>query len=256
MTPPAAAGGDTTGYCNFDCTFPGWLTYGDSLQADNGSFGIPSTVCAYFGCNGALFNYSGTNPNPAPHNAITVDGQASGGSDCVSMYGRYSSNTDSSNFGLGIPGWANQGPLSFYNGHRYVNLVTVQCGANDYVHGNTAAQAYTGITNLVAAAKATGYTVIVATMVDSCHVAQQPGAEDSFRSPLNASIRNGAVANGYAVVDYAANANIGADGAALGPTYFQTPEPGCATGGVHPNAAGIAIEATLMEAAMAAISFP
>lgn len=126
---------------------------------------------------------------------------------------------------------------------------------NDYVQGNTAAQAFTGITNFVTAAKATGYTVFVATVTDSCLISAG-GAETTFRAALNTSIRNGAAGQGYTVVDYAANANIGADGASFNLTYFQ-PDISCGnTGGIHLTATGVAIQAGIMESAMIAAGVP
>jgi hypothetical protein len=133
----------------------------------------------------------------------------------------------------------------------------LQCGVNGYVHGHTAAQEFTGITNFVTNAKATGYTVFVATVQDSCHIFDG-GAEASFRAALNTSIRNGAAGQGYTVVDYAANANLGADGASTNLTYFQV-EPTCGNGsneGIHFTAAGVAIQASIMEAAMTAAGLP
>lgn len=176
-----------------------------------------------------------------------MDSQALGGTGCVEAYTNWLANTD-----LNPPGIA---AFTFYNSDRKSNLMTIQCGVNDYIHGNTAATSYTALTNLVAAAKAKGYTVIVATLTDSCHISQG-GGEASFRGALNTSITGGAVANGYTVADYAADPFIGCDGCSLSSTYFQTPEGGCTTGGVHLTAAGVAKQATIMEAAMAGISFP
>lgn len=234
--------------CLFDCTFPGWVTQGDSLQTETGlgTSGFIPTVCQHYGCNGASYVFPGQTP-------ITADAQAVGGTSCPQAYTSFTGGADLNPPSSGY--WPSQAALSFYNPRRKANLLTIECGVNDYVQGNTAAQAYTGITNLVSAAKAAGYEVIVATLTDSCHI-YLGGAETTFRAALNTSIKNGAASNGYTVADYAANANIGVDGASQNTTYFQTPEAGCATGGVHLTAAGVAIQATIMEAAMGAISFP
>jgi len=151
--------------------------------------------------------------------------------------------------------WGPRSAIQFYNPRRRTQIITLECGVNDWIHGNTAAQAFTGITNFVTSAKATGYTVFVATLTDSCHIFEG-GGETTFRAALNTSIRNGAAGQGYTVVDYASNANIGADGASESATYFQTGEPGCTGGGVHLTAAGAAIQAGIMEAAMTAAGVP
>ncbi len=210
-----------------------------------GASGFVPVVCASFsgGCPGYSAG-GGSRPYPP---GVNEDSQAVGGTDCGQAYTNYLTGTD-----LNAPGMA---ASIFYNAKRKINLMTIQCGVNDYVHGNTAAQAYTGISNLVAAAKAKGFTVIVATLTDSCHISQG-GAEATFRGALNTSIRNGAAGGGYTVADYAADSNIGADGASLSSTYFQTPEGGCTTGGVHLTASGVAIQAGIMEAAMASAGFP
>lgn len=223
------------------------MTQGDSLQTETGlgSSGFVPIVCASFsgGCPG--YTTGGGSISYPP--GVNVDSQALGGTDCGQAYSNYTGGTD-----LNPPGIP---AMSFYNGKRKSNLMTIQCGVNDYIHGNTAATAYTGITNLVAAAKAKGYKVIVATLTDSCHISQG-GGEASFRGALNSLITGGALANGYTVADYAANGNIGCDGCSLNATYFQTPEGGCTTGGVHLTAAGVAIQASIMEAAMSSIGFP
>lgn len=238
--------------CFFDCTNVGWVTFGDSEQTENGlgSSGFAPTVCAHFACNGAYYSFAGSP-------AFTEDSQALGGTDCIQANTNYAGNTDL-NPPTGAAGLVPLGPQAaslFYNPRRRLNLITLECGVNDYVHGNTAAQAFTGITNFVTAAKATGYTVFVATLTDSCHI-DLGGGETTFRAALNTSIRNGAAGQGYTVVDYAANANIGCDGCSLSTTYFQTPEAGCSSGGVHLTAAGVAIQAGIMESAMAAAGIP
>jgi hypothetical protein len=232
--------------CLFDCTSTGWVTFGDSLQTSNGlgSSAFVPTVCAHFACNGD-YSFAGTP-------AFTIDGQALGGTTCVQAAGNYNSNTD-----LNPGATHNYGPvaaISFYNPRRRAQVITLECGVNDYVAANTAAQAFTGITNFVTAAKATGYTVFVATLTDSCHIFDG-GAETTFRAALNTSIRNGAAGQGYTVVDYAANANIGADGASSNFTYFQQ-DVSCASGGIHLTATGAAIQAGIMETAMTAAGLP
>lgn len=223
------------------------MTQGDSLQTENllGTNGFVPVICAHFGCNGAYYTFAGSNQ-------ITESSQALGGTDCGQAYTGYLSNVD---LNPPVGSWPNQAAISFYNGKRKSNLMTIQCGVNDYVHGNNATAAYTGITNLVAAAKAQGYKVIVATTMDSCHI-YLGGGETTFRAALNSSITGGAVANGYTVADYASDPNIGCDGCSQNSTYFQVPENGCVTGGVHPTAAGAAIQASIMEAAMVSIGFP
>jgi hypothetical protein len=231
----------------WDGTSVGWVTSGDSLQTETGlgNSGFVPTVCAHFACNGAYYSFTGSP-------AFTQDSQALGGTGCIDAYNNYIGGTD---LNPPIGSWPSQAAISFYNPRRRTQIITLECGVNDWIHGNTAAQAFTGITNFVTAAKATGYTVFVATLTDSCHI-YLGGGETTFRAALNTSIRNGAAGQGYTVVDYAANTNIGSDGASQNTTYFQTPEGGCATGGVHLTAAGVAIQAGIMEAAMTAAGVP
>jgi hypothetical protein len=229
--------------CAFDCTNVGWVTSGDSLQT--GLF--PTDVCINFGCNGFYDQQPGSPP-------FTLDRQAVGGTDCEQAAAGFSGGTDL-NPPSGIGGFPSQAALNFYNPRRRVNLITLECGVNDWIHGNTAAQAFTGVTNFVTAAKAAGFTVFVSTLTDSCHIFEG-GGETTFRAALNTSIRNGAAGQGYTVVDYAANANIGADGANQNSTYFIIPDGGCTSGGVHLQPAGVAIQAGIMEATMTAAGLP
>ena len=223
------------------------MTQGDSLQTETGlgTSGFVPTVCAHFGCNGASYNYPGSPP-------FTQDSQAVGGTDCQQAATSFSSGLD-----LNPPpgSFPSQAALSFYNPRRRANIVTLECGVNDWIHGNTAAQAFTGITNFVTAAKAAGFVVFVATLTDSCHI-NLGGGETTFRAVLNTSIRNGAAGQGYTVIDYAANATIGADGASLNATNFQTPEPGCASGGVHLMPVAVAVQAGIWETAVAGAGYP
>lgn len=170
---------------------------------------------------------------------VDLDRQAVGGTDCEQAYQGYIGGTD-----LNPPAIP---AIKFYDARRHINLITLQCGVNGFIHGRTATQEFTSITNFVTAAKATGFTVIVATLTDSSFISNG-GGETTYRAALNTAITGGAVGQGYTVADYAANAFIGCDGCYSNTTYF--------TDGVHLTTAGIAIQATIMEAAMAAISFP
>lgn len=198
-------------------------------------------VCAHFGCNGA-YSYPGTP-------AITADAQAVGGTDCAQAYTGYTSGVD-----LNPPGFAAK---TFRDSRRKYDLLTIQCGVNGFVHGRTAAQEYASIVSLVQAAQADGFTVFVATITDSCLIYQSAGAEATFRDALNTAIRNGAAMYGYTVVDYAADPDIGSAGSSLNATYYQLDVGACSPiGGVHLTATGVAIQASLMEAAMTGIGFP
>jgi len=222
----------------YNCLNPVWITQGDSLQTGNGlSPDFVETVTASL--SGPIVNVR----------------QAVGGTTCPQAYSNFVAGTD-----LNPSGLSAKDAIRLYRGAKSV-LISLQCGVNDWIQGNSAATAYTGITDWVTAVKAhcttygTNCLVLVATVTDSCNI-YLGGAETTFRAALNSSITGGAVANGYTVVDYASATHLGADGDSQNSTYFQTPQVGCATGGVHYTSTGMAIQATTMEAAMASVSFP
>lgn len=126
---------------------------------------------------------------------------------------------------------------SKFNGAKS-NAASILCGAADYLFGGTTANAYTQILSWVVSAKATGFNpVLVATMISHNGV-----GGDTFKSTLNALITGGAVANGYTVVDFGANATMGCDGCFANATYFQD--------GIHPTAAGDTILSGILKATL------
>ncbi len=128
----------------------------------------------------------------------------------------------------------------FYASNRARNVASIMCGAND--GGGTAAASYASILSWVSAAKASGYQVIVLTMLSRV-------GGDTFKNALNPLITGGAVANGYTVADAGSDPNLGCDGCYTNSTYFQAD-------GIHPTVVGEALVATgYYEPALASLGF-
>jgi hypothetical protein len=141
-----------------------------------------------------------------------------------------------------------------YAAPNYFNIVTFQCGINDYKQGTTnATTVYGRITSYVASRKAVGWKVFILTVEDDqspslgcpCNGAS---AWETFRASLNSQITGGAVANGYSVIDIASDATMGCVGCASNLTYFNSDLE-------HPTVAGYAIFATYLQAALTGIGF-
>lgn len=114
------------------------------------------------------------------------------------------------------------------------------CGAND-VGANDPNASYASILSWVSAAKATGYSVVVLTMISKL-------GGDTFKNSLNTLILNGAVANGYTVADMTADTHVGCDGCYSNLTYFQAD-------GIHPTATGESTIAGYLETALQSLGF-
>ncbi len=126
-----------------------------------------------------------------------------------------------------------------YDSHRTRNVASIMCGANN---NGSDLDSYNAILTWVASAKATGFNVVVFTMLSRVSL-------DSFKNALNTRIRNGAVANGYTVADSGSDPNMGCDGCYANLTYFQADQ-------VHPTLAGQVIVANpYAEAALATLGF-
>lgn len=94
----------------------------------------------------------------------------------------------------------------------------------------------------VTAAKATGYSVIVMTIMSNAVLPDGP------RATLNGLITGGAAGNGYIVADVGANATMGCNGCNSNMTYFQ-PD------GTHPTVAGHIIVAGIVKTALQSLGF-
>ena len=88
------------------------------------------------------------------------------------------------------------------------------CGRNNLGSGVSPATTFAQMEAYISAAKATGYTVVVQTVISSFNV------NNTDRATLNTLIRNNAVADGYTVMDVAADPNLGCDLCYLSPVYF------------------------------------
>ncbi len=130
-----------------------------------------------------------------------------------------------------------------YSSLRQRNVLSINCGNNDYAQGTTDPTViYSRILSYVSAAQGTGFSVVVVTVLSTSAI------PNSTRVTLNGLITGGAVANGYTVADAGADAIMGCDGCYANTTYFQA-------GGVHPTVVGHAIVATYVESALSALGF-
>jgi hypothetical protein len=179
------------------------VTSGDSLQLSG--FII-----------GTLGHFPETPPdtsNDPRYNTATIDvlKSAVGGTTCAQALAAYASTV-----------------APFYDGRRKANVASLGCGTNDYTGGRTTTATYADIVSFVAAAKATGYTVVVNTLPSAQRFDTVPG--DAWRTDLNSKITGGAVTNGYLVADEASDPDIGCKTCYLNATYF--------TDGTHMTTAG------------------
>ena len=108
-----------------------------------------------------------------------------------------------------------------------VQAVSLLCGINDFVLlGSSASTAFSSITSWVSTIKAAGYTnVYVATLTSST-----PAAAETYRESLNTLIINGAAGNGYTVIPFGADANMGCHNCYMNTTFFSD--------GRHPTTLG------------------
>lgn len=136
----------------------------------------------------------------------------------------------------------------FYNSRRMRNAFTLNCGVNDYTHGDTTASVYANLLAVVALAKADGFTVAVSTLAAAQRFTDPTGY--AWRADLNSKITGGAVANGYVVWDVGADASVGCDTCWQNATYFSQ-EPDV----VHFTTAGTAVQAGYLTTALQALGF-
>jgi hypothetical protein len=168
---------------------------------------------------GALGHFPETPPdtsNDPVYNTATIQvlKRAVGGTNCAAALSAYAS--------LVAPFWRAEA----------TSVASLGCGTNDYTNGRTTVATYADILSFVAAAKATGFTVIVNTLPSAQRFADSTG--NTWRVDLNGRIAGGAVANGYLVADEASDPNIGCQTCYLDATYF--------TDGTHMTTAGWAIK--------------
>lgn len=130
-----------------------------------------------------------------------------------------------------------------YRSGRLLNLYALGCGHNSYIHGRSAADTYSDMLAVLAKAQATGYTRALWTILPSVEV------NNTWRAAVNTLIRDGAVANGYTVIDVAADTTIGEDNDWMNLTYYD-PD------GVHLTTAGRAIQASYLNAVLQAAGVP
>lgn len=106
---------------------------------------------------------------------------------------------------------------------REAAILVVQVGTNDLAGGRTAAQMVADLWTYCDARRAAGWKVLVFTVIDRTDAAVS-GAQVAFdakRASANALIASGWASHADGLVDVAANALLGANGAANNATYFQ-----------------------------------
>lgn len=201
---------------------------------------------AYIADGDSITNQDGTGGGGNPANRFPDQALAQMG-----LYSSYNINTGQTPqilyFDTAIGGRTCQdritnGPIlvdPFMNSHRKYNIVSFQCGLNDYAGGITNPNTvYASILTYVAARKAAGAGFVIVLTMEDAQVFTPNSTFQTFRSTLNGLIRAGAVANGYTVMDIAADATMGCDGCASNTTYFRD--------GEHPTAAGYTIFANYL----------
>lgn len=106
---------------------------------------------------------------------------------------------------------------------RAAAVLVVQVGTNDLALGRSAAQVEANLWTYCDARRAAGWKVIVFTLTDrtdgGVNVAQ--AAFDTKRAAINTAIRAGWASHADALVDLAADARLGANGASSNATYFS-----------------------------------
>lgn len=120
------------------------------------------------------------------------------------------------------------------------NVVCVLGGVNDASAGRSTSQILADIESACLAARSAGFTVLVGTLLDCTGFLTFPGGYSGFatdRATINASIRSNYLTYADAVMDFAADSRIGANGAADSATYFADK--------LHPTDAGNAIMAEI-----------
>jgi GDSL-like Lipase/Acylhydrolase family len=127
------------------------------------------------------------------------------------------------------------------------NVITLWGGTNDFaINGSTVAQVYSLLTQYIALAKATGFTVVVGTMI--ARTGNNPVGGETLNVDKNAF--NALILVNTAGADGIANftgTNLGCDGCENNATWFQS-------GGVHPTTLGItSIEGPIWSTAINAL---
>jgi hypothetical protein len=251
MTTPFYIGNAVPLYPTYRTGFPGTvtcmavysvqLTAAEAVQNDNAC----NQLAASRGINTIVI------PNPTQTNQIACTGDSifsnigSTTPVCSSMSGLTNTYTTNAN---GLPGWTckeiqtlvpfrESYLFSSYN-PRAVGIV--ECGNNDAQLGTSPANVTNAIISLGKSLHSIGaQRVFLTTLMSSVGY----GTSDStLKDVINPLIRNAAAANGYGLIDYATNANLGADGAGSNTTYFID--------GIHPTTTGKGIMAAMMSNAV------
>ena len=146
-------------------------------------------------------------------------------------------------YNLGLTGASVAQCLSDYRNYvrgKGYSGITVLCGVNSLIAGDSATSIMTTLTTLLDEARADGLTVKVGTILPWSNYASWTAGKQTETLALNASILSYCTTNSLSCVDFYNSAIR--TGTALGAGYDSGD-------GIHPNAAGGALMATLWAAA-------
>lgn len=176
-----------------------WLVDGDSIENGTGGQG--------------LNNYSSLAQKQLPTRLVLT---STTGITCATLNSRYATNI---------------APMFPTYGRNKV--LVLRCGTNDLTAGTAAATIWSNIQGYIGKAVATGWTVVIGTVLPCSGVGS---CTNTNYAALNTLIRAGAVQAGASVVcDYASDPNIGQASDNSNATYFLTPDA------IHPNDLGNAV---------------
>lgn len=122
-------------------------------------------------------------------------------------------------------------------------LCILLAGVNDALAGSNAAAIYASLLSYAQGRIAAGHRVAICTELPATSTAANNVTWNTTRATLNTSIRNGAAANGYTVIDLAADATIGGNAASDNTTYYNADK-------LHLTTAGYAIVAGVVATAL------
>lgn len=201
--------------------------YDDKTPMDGFRIGNPSTTPTAVFIGDSIMAGSGATPPPSLITLPTYNGQA-----MASINLGFAGRTQAAMYDLA---WTNIAPsYAYFSG---LNIAVVWANTNGMLQGNSAATEYSYTEAFCRRLKLMGFKVLVCTAISLIGL-------DSVRDAYNALLYTNWTGFCDGLIDLAANANIGADGAYSNATYFQQP------GGIHPTTAGDVIAAGIMQTAI------
>ena len=121
------------------------------------------------------------------------------------------------------------------------NILSIAAGSNDFINNATAATVETSLSNYCSGAKATGFKVLVGTILPRNDAS---GAQDTARQAYNTWVRGNWQTIADGIMDFDGNSNIGgAQSQSTNTTYYNADA-------IHPNATGHGVMANIAAAAV------